>query len=211
MRQIKRISFFIYSCLLLAAGFYAHIRYEEFLYPQYVRESQKSQVGREAYDSAQEVTATPTQISFDAELVTIIENLSSKRREEQKEMVPAKYVGMDRETFLRCMEDEVLAPTLSERKLGLVSIEVQSFSPQRVVILKSYKNQDVAASFYVGFSENMVVIYEEDKSSVYMRTSIDGRLLPVGIRDEISHGKVIDSREALEAFLEEYNMVPASE
>ncbi len=69
----------------------------------------------------------------------------------------------------------------------------------------------MAASFYVGFSENMVVIYEEDKSSVYMRTSIDGRLLPVGIRDEISHGKVIDSREALEAFLEEYNMVPASE
>lgn len=208
MRQIKRISFFIYSCLLLAAGFYAHMKYEAFFFPQ---DRPKVRVEQEAHDSAQEVAVQPAQLSFDAELVTIRENLSTKKREEQKEMIPAKYVGMDRETFLRCMEDEVAAPALSERKMGLFSIEVQSFSPQRVVILKSYKNQDVAASFYVGFSENMVVVYEEDRSSIYMRTSIDGRMLPVEIRDEISYGKKIDSREALEVFLEEYNMVPASE
>lgn len=208
MRQIKRISFFIYSCLLFGAGFYAHIRYEAFLYPHYLQERTDS---RETQSHVREVTAMPTQISFDAELVTISEDLSTKKREEQKETVPAKYVGMDRETFLRCMEDEVAAPALAERKQGLVSIEVQSFSPQRIVILKSYRNHQVADSFYAAFSENLVIIYEEDKRSVYMRTGIDGRMLPDPVRNEISYGKEIESRQELEAFLEEYNPVPASE
>ncbi len=33
MRRLKRISFFLYSCLLFAVGFYGHYKIEQWFYP----------------------------------------------------------------------------------------------------------------------------------------------------------------------------------
>lgn len=52
--------------------------------------------------------------------------------------LPPKYIGMNRETFLVAMENYQAAPPLSELEKGFVSLEVLSFSPERVVIQMSY-------------------------------------------------------------------------
>lgn len=210
MRQIKRISFLIYSCLLLAAGFYGHIKYVELFYPGSRRVDGTASGGREESSTVQTAAAS-SRITFDTELVILSRDLSSGESVQSEEKVPAKYVGLDREEFVHCMEDEAAAPALSERKKGLVSIEVQSFSPQRIVVLKSYRKQDVTASFYLALRDNMVVVFESDKSTVYMQTFIDGRTLPQPVRDELVYGMRMDGNEKLEAFLEAYGQTPASE
>lgn len=209
MRQIKRIGFLIYSCLLLAAGFYGHIRYLELFYPGSRNADQAAYGGEES--STVQAAAAPWRITFDTELVTVSQDLSSGESVQSREKVPAKYVGLDREEFVHCMEDEAAAPALSERKKGLVSIEVQSFSPQRIVVLKAYRKQDVPASFYLALRDNLVVVFESDKSTVYMQTFIDGRTLPQPVRDELVHGMRLEGNERLEAFLEAYGQTPASE
>ena len=59
MRRLKRISFFLYSCLLFAVGFYGHYKIEQWFYPgrqtikMCIRDSYKTQEGR-AYLAAKE-------------------------------------------------------------------------------------------------------------------------------------------------------------
>lgn len=209
MRQIKRISFLIYSCLLLAAGFYGHMKYMELFYPG-IRHAAGTLYPEEEKETVQ-AAAAPLVITFDTALVTVSQDLTGGEAAQQEEQVPAKYVGLTREEFLRCMEDEVASPALAERKKGLVSIEVQSFSPQRIVIRKSYRKQDAADSFYLALYDDRVVVYEEDKSTVYMQTAIDARELPSPIRDELVRGMALDGREKLDSFLEQYGQVPDSE
>lgn len=209
MRQIKRISFLIYSCLLLAAGFYGHMKYMELFYPGVWHADERLYAAEEK--EAVQAAAAPAVITFDTELVTVSQDLSGREAAQQEERVPAKYVGLTREEFLRCMEDEMASPALTERKKGLVSIEVQSFSPQRIVIRRSYRKQDAADSFYLALYDDRVVVYEEDRSTVYLQTAIDARELPSPIRDELVRGMVLDSRERLDSFLEQYGWVPDSE
>lgn len=209
MRQIKRISFLIYSCLLLAAGFYGHIKYVELFYPGSLR--MEGTLYEREENSTVQAAAAAVQITFDTELVILTCDLSNGETQQSKERMPAKYVGLDREDFVRCMEDEVEAPALSERKKGLVFIEVESFSSQRVVIKKSYRKQAVTDSFYLALYDNRVVVYEADESTVYMQTFIDGRTLPQPVRDELVYGMVVEGNEKLEEFLEEYGQMPASE
>lgn len=209
MRQIKRISFLIYSCLLLAAGFYSHMKYVELFYPGSLRPNAALYPEEETESAA--VAAVPAKITFDTELVTLCYDASTQETVRLVETMPAKYVGMEREDFVRCMQNEAEAPVLSERKKGLFSIEVQSFSTQRIVIMKSYREQAVAASFFLALRENMVVVYEEDNGTVYMQTFIDARTLPPTVRNELMRGIRADSVKKLEEFLEMYGQAPASE
>lgn len=203
MRQIKRISFLIYSCLLVAAGFYGHMKYVELFYPGSLRQS-AAQYQKEELRSAP-VAATSAKITFDTELVTLCYDASTQETVQSAEAMPEKYVGMEREDFVRCMQSEAEAPALSERKKGLYAIEVQSFSAQRVVIQRSYREQSVAEAFFLALRRNMVVVYEEDKNTVYMQTAIDGRSLPPTVRDELMRGMTIDGNEKLEEFLAQYS------
>lgn len=202
MRQIKRISFLIYSCLLLAAGFYGHKKYMELFYPG-------SQLLNKTIDIKEEeaayVAASPAKIAFDAELVTISYDASTQETSRFVETMPDKYVGMNREEFISCIGSEAEAPSLLERRKGLFAIEVQSFSSQRVVIQKSYREQSVAGSFFLALRENRVVVYEADLNTVYMQTAIDARFLPQTVRDELVRGLSIDGREKLEEFLAAYS------
>lgn len=211
MRQIKRISFFLYSCLVFAGGFYAHIKWGEFFYPQTFGQKNTAYVGELKEEDVSAVVSSPDRITFQTKLVTVTYQVSTQETRRQEEAMPEKYVGMGREDFVRCMEDEAAAPSLLERKKGLFAVEVQSFSPAQVVVKKSYRSQDIARSFYLALLDNRVVVYEADKSTVYMQTFIDGRKLPQELRDSILRGWEVEDHVKLEAFLEEYTDLPAAE
>lgn len=210
MRQIKRISFLMYSCLLLAAGFYGHMKYVQMFYPGSLKPAEKAVYG-EATEGAAQVVATGQAITFDTVLVTLCYDLESGETVQAEETMPAKYVGLDRDAFIRCMEDEASAPALAERKKGLFSIEVQSFSAQRVVVRRSYQKQDREISFYLMIEDNLVTVYEADRSTVYMRTFIDARTLPQLVRDELLLGMTLEGTEQVEEFVTQYGHLPASE
>lgn len=209
MRQLKRISFLLYSCLLLGMGFYGHIRYLEFFYPG--NRSQKETAGiLSAQEDVSEASVRPAQITRDTLFIIQSYDLGTGEMSREEERAQERYVGMEREEFVRCIEDMETAPLLKERQSGLSSVEVLSFSPERVIIKKTYqKGEKQADFFWLFYRDNRVVVYREDKSSVYMQTVVDGRTLPAGVRDEITYGKVIASRQELEQFLEAYSQYRA--
>lgn len=193
----------LYSCLLLAAGVYGHIKYQDWFYPG---QQQNAKVLTDSADGEETLAASATSGRITCDTLLVTQKYDSKTQEMTETVAKAaeKYIGMNREEFLRCIADESAALSLQERKDGLASVEVISFSEERIVLKKYYQELQNKEKYYLAFADNKVIVYEEDRSTVYMRTTIDARELPQELRDEILRGKEISGKADLENFLVSY-------
>ena len=187
MRYLKRISFLLYSILLFAAGFQT----QTYLWdPAPLPE-------KPAVPALQDSAA----LTCDTQLVICSIGLPDKKQTEEVLRLPEKYIGMDRSSFVRCIEDSRKAPLLSERKKGLALVEVLSFSPQKLVLRKTYRKPAADDGYYLAVKNHRLVVYEQDRTTCFLQSDIDVRTLPAPLRLELARGKKVDSREALENIL----------
>lgn len=119
--------------------------------------------------------------------------------------LPMKYVGMNREQFLEAMEEYEAFPPLSEMERGFVSLEVLSFSRDRVVVQMNYRFLAPTSSFYLAVYDNEVVVYLEDKETIYIETDILLEQLPEELQQGIIDMMWMPDEEALYDFLETYS------
>ena len=106
--------------------------------------------------------------------------------------IPHKYIGMNRENFLETMELYAAHPPLSEIERGFVGLEVLSFSREKVMVR-------------MAVSDNEVVVYLEDRSTVYINTGISLEELPEQIQLQIMDMLFVPDEETLYDFLETYS------
>ncbi len=119
--------------------------------------------------------------------------------------MPDKYIGMNRQQFVKEMELYQQSPSLTDQELGFVSVEVAAFSKERVVVRKSYIFKEVSTSFYLVNEKNFVVVYCDDLKTVYMNTNITLDSLPDALKQEIIQNKYVATEEELYNFLESYS------
>lgn len=119
--------------------------------------------------------------------------------------LPDKYVGMNREQFLQAMEVYEAFPPLSELERGFVGLEVLSFSRERVVVQMNYKYIQPSSSFYLAAYDNEVIVYLEDRKTVYIETHIPLDSLPAELQQNIIRMMWIENEEKLYDFLENYS------
>lgn len=119
--------------------------------------------------------------------------------------LPAKYIGMNREEFLEAMELYEASPPLEELERGFVSLEVLSFSVGKVVVQMNYEYVQPGSSFYLMVEDNYVVVYLEDRKTVYMDTDILLKDLPEELQNDIIQIMYVPDEESLYDFLENYS------
>ena len=119
--------------------------------------------------------------------------------------LPDKYVGMNREQFLTAMAVYEASPPLTELERGFVGLEVLSFSRERVVVQMNYRYIQPSDSFYLAAYDNQVVVYLEDKETVYIETEISLYSLPDDVQQQIIQMLWMENEEALYNFLETYS------
>lgn len=119
--------------------------------------------------------------------------------------LPDKYVGMNREQFIAAMKIYESAPPLSELERGFVSLEVLSFSREKVVVQMNYRYVLPSSSFYLAVYDNEVLVYLEDKETVYIETDIRLDQLPEELQSDIINMLWIEDEETLYDFLEAYS------
>ncbi len=119
--------------------------------------------------------------------------------------LPAKYIGMNKEQFVEAMELYEASPPLEELEKGFVSLEVLAFSPQKVVVQMNYDYVQPGSSFYLMVQDNYVVVYLEDRMTIYMDTDISLKDLPEELQQEIIQVMYIPDEESLYDFLENYS------
>lgn len=234
MKFVKGISlFFIYPLFMFGTGFYVGVECMHFFYPgtnpfsetrelpeenwpeQIVDKLNQEKVMIEKNSEQQsieaekqmlvEVVVSAETLSVDTEYVLEETDIINHSVVETVSKLPGKYVGLNREQFLKCMEEYEMFPPLSELERGFVSLEVLSFSRERVVVQMNYQYVQPGNSFYLAVRDNEVVVYLEDKETIYINTGIALETLPETVQLDIIQMLWIEDEEALYNFLENYS------
>lgn len=158
-----------------------------------------------AYGVSRAVAAVEESLCVDTEYVLQEMDLFAGTMEETTYKIPTKYVGMTREQFLDAMDTYELSPPLTELERGFVNLEVLSFSRERVVIQMNYMFVQPGEGFYLAVYDNEVVVYLEDKTTIYIETDIELESLPAQLQHDIVGMLWVENEEELFAFLESYS------
>lgn len=156
-------------------------------------------------DAFREAASSSETLSVDTKYVLEETDVLTHSVVETTWRLPGKYVGMNREQFLEAMEVYEAFPPLSEMERGFVSLEVLSFSRERVVVRMNYKFVQPSASFYIAVYDNNVIVYLEDKETVYIETDIRLDALPEELQQSIMQMMWVEDQEKLYDFLENYS------
>lgn len=224
MKFVKGISlFFLYPLFMFGLGVYVGVQTTHFFYPgtslqqeMQVRELKQKQVVETVEEPVIETEPLPVEetaqvnasgetLCVDTEYVLEETDIVTGSVVETVGKLPDKYIGLDREQFINAMKNYELFPPLSELERGFVSLEVRSFSRERVVVQMNYQYVQPSTSFYLAIKDNEVVVYLEDKETIYIHTGIDVSTLPEDLRMELIQMYWVESEENLYDFLETYS------
>lgn len=233
MKLVKRISLFmILSVVMLGLGGWGALKAEEFFYPHRYSHS-KEQAGTETASGFRQSvsqladaaaagrseadepepeqeqvieTAVADYAVVTADTLYLVEqvDLDKGTVTESEETIPVMYIGLNREELLEALSAYEENPPLTELEHGFETIELTAFSKDRVAVCKYYKEK-VPQGFYLMVADHFIVVYEEDRSTLYMNTDILLERLPDSLQTEIMEGKFVASEEELYLFLESYS------
>lgn len=227
MKLVRRISLFMtLSMIMLVLGGWGALKAEEFFYPrryQYGMEqsgaagyptpvSQPAEAAAATGEGGSDVTeqvieaAASDYAVVTADTVYLVEevNLDDGTVTESEETIPIMYIGLNREKLLEMLSSFEDNPPLTEQERGFESIELTAFSKDRVAVCKYYKEK-TPRGFYLMVTDHFIVVYEEDRSTLFMNTDILLERLPDSLQREIMEGKFVASEEELYLFLESYS------
>lgn len=154
---------------------------------------------------AQEVSTGRVCTDCDTSFVIMKYDMQTKTTQQEETEIPAKYMGMTREKMQEAIAMYVAAPPLSELNQGFVTAELVSFSPEKVVIKKSYQKETPPEEFIILAEQNYVTVYRNDMETVYLYTDIRLEDLPPEVQQEVIRQKFVGSEEELYNFLESYS------
>ena len=195
MKLLKCISLFIlYPLTMFTIGFAANMVVMEYFYP-----------GGSAGDYAT-VSPDPQEsvTPIAAEPVAVVDKAKGLLEVECKN-APDKYIGMTREELANEIRTWNQNPPLKDLEQGFQYMELYSFSPQSVVIRKTYTAQEEEEGFFLVNENHCVIVYQKDLQNVFLSTDIKVDELPDDLRDEILHIKYVENEKELYNFLESYS------
>lgn len=206
MKFVKRISyFFVIPIFFLGLGIMLGIWGVRFFYPG--SSAGEYQTRQESGNDADSIAAAVSEETLCADTKYVLEETDILRNTtvETSWQIPHKYIGMNRERFLESMELYAANPPLSEVERGFVGLEVLSFSREKVVIRMDYRYVQPSESFYLAVKDHEVVVYLEDRSTLYINTGISLDHLPEKIQLQIMDMLFVPDEEELYDFLETYS------
>lgn len=208
MHTLKKISVFLMVtgisfmagiyCEKLMNSFYPHSEEREQLPINYTKTQEHEEAIKPAIQSEELITA-------DTKLIIVEHNLKSGNEIRSENIMPTKYIGLNREKFISEMEIYEISPALSDIKKGFRSQFVVSFSGSEIVLQKNYSGNNEIMHFYILSKDNKLVVYYEDMETVFLTTDITLDSLPSNVRLEILSKKYFETEEELYNFLESYS------
>lgn len=213
MKLIRRISLFlVLSCIMIVIGGFGALKAERFFYPNRFQIQENKDTGAKLPSTEDEIqeqvieTAVADIPVVTADTTYLIEevNLTEGTVHEREESVPAKYIGLDREGLVQELKSYDDNPPLTELEQGFETIELTAFSKDRVVVCKYYMAEKTGG-YYLMVADHFIVVYREDRQTLYMNTDILLEDLNETLQAQIMQGKYIETEEELYNFLESYS------
>lgn len=102
--------------------------------------SQNKELSQKDTNANQMITVTQAQsrTTCDTEYIKIEQNLNNDSYETLLEKIPDQYIDKTREQLIEILKNEEQSPVLSEREKGICHIQLSTFSPERIVVIRQY-------------------------------------------------------------------------
>lgn len=207
MKFVKWISlFFVDALIFFCIGFYYGMKTENFFYPGDALVKQKYESPHIIHEESKTSPVVAKEETITENTKYVVKTIIMPDKEISNEIlkIPSQYIGMDRETFLAAIENFSLVPPIAEKEKGFVDATVESFSSSRVKV-NMYYEEEKKGNYYVAVFDHQVVVFEADKTTIFMRTGIQMEDLPEEIQRKIITGLTLKTEEELYTFLESYS------
>ena len=183
-------------------GFYGHYKIEQWFYPGRQTIISQNEIPFFQMQSATQAVSVPDRLRADTKLVVKNTDQVSRRQTEEIKSLPLRLIGCSRKKRWRMKSGTIrtLRP-LPSCSRGFSGWSWFLFSPQQIVVSKTYRKLQQAETFFLQIEENRVIVYEEDSRVLYLQTAIDARTLPSEVRRQILNGWHGVSKAELEKFL----------
>ncbi|MBD5542957.1 MAG: hypothetical protein HDR01_01605 [Lachnospiraceae bacterium] len=216
MKHLYRISLFLNACFLVFAAYnygkslfyHESVKEEQTPIIQNITMVEEAEEAEETVDTAkQEIPVSSQKATTTADTIYVIESYDHGTEEttEKEETIPDQYIGKTREELEDIIAAYSDAPSLSDLEKGFASMELKSFSPNRLVVTKNYYSDLKNENFYLLVENEYINVYYSDLKTVYLYTDILLSDLPEDIQQDILNKKYIESEEELYNFLESYS------
>lgn len=218
MKHLYRISLFLNAGFLLFAvyNYGKSLFYQESVREEKAPIIQNITMVEEAKEdyreeagkaSKQDIPVASQKATTTADTVYVVESYDHGTEETTKreETIPDQYIGKTREELEDIIKAYSDAPSLSDLEKGFASMELKSFSPNRLVVTKNYYTNLKNENFYLLVENEYINVYYSDLKTVYLYTDILLSDLPEDIQQDILNKKYIESEEELYNFLESYS------
>lgn len=209
VRNMKKVAIYVISFLslsvLLSTCYFFSYRYALNKFNRNATE-QSGVTRRLSGTGSHDVSAnTKTTVSPDASYTLQTYDLATDKLKEKKENIPNDFVGMTRNQIINRLNVYVQNKSLDEYNKGLVSWQLVSFAPDRVVVKKTYNSEGILYKFFLIIRDENVVVYYSDKKTIYEdETGINLDELSEEDKRELIYGKWIQDENELYSLLENY-------
>ena len=120
----------------------------------------------------------------------------------EERSIPAEMAGMTREELEGYISSYNEAMVENGVLDGPDSMELVSFSQDRLVVREMYSGAEEEEGFYLKLENGEVVIFHNDKITPYEYTGIQADVLPEGEMDKLSEGYFVADEKELYSVLE---------
>lgn len=110
---------------------------------------------------------------------------------------PVKYLGYTRDMLKNELKNKVWPE-------NVLKIEILNFTKEEVVVRKTIA-YEINSKYFVKAIDETLVIYENDKETVYDYANIDVENMPEDLVKQLNLGMYIDTTEDLYEFLQNYS------
>ncbi len=171
----------------------------------YQKLSQSSYEDYSGAESYVEVTAREETVKSTARLIMETYNAQDQTLSRKETTMPAMYLGLTRTGVLEKLDSYMDDLSISDLENGLVSFDLMYFSPDCLMLRKTYQPDEDFHKYYIKLSKGCITVYYSDKKTVYEYTDININALPADVAADVIGGMEIKDEKQLYDFLETYS------
>lgn len=193
-RKYSVICVFFLSFLALSLMCYGSYRYAE------NRSVQERKERKSRQTSGKEKNKITSRTKY------IIEKYDEESEELVKEerMMPPEYIGLNRSQLQDQLAKEMATISREEEENGLISITLQSFSDEQIVVRNTYSEKN-EKGFVLKLMDGEVAIFSGDGKTLYEKTGIMEQNLAEEDCELLRKGYVIQNEKELYSILENFS------
>lgn len=196
-----RRRYIIISCFFVASILLGVMCYGSYRYSERVAEERR----KEETKTEQTEAGTEQKVTSDTKYILEIYNEDTEELVKEERDMPSEYAGMTREEMEAYLKQCVNAMAADEQEAGLTDMRLVSFSKEKLVIRKSYREPKQERGFFLKLTDGEVAIYHRDGKTLYEKTGIMEENIPENERKKLRKGFIVENEKDLYSILENFS------